>query len=106
MNKMESKTAQRQLQLSRRHFLRGLGACVALPAFTSLPTRLLGAESAVTPLATTGGSISRPIICQTLPSGMPRPWWRRRQTRQCDAARPALTLGSPATFGANTSAKS
>ena len=52
-NQTESKMAQRHLQLSRRHFLRGLGACVALPAFASVPSRVLGAEAAVTPLATT-----------------------------------------------------
>src|SRR4051794_38327325 len=38
--------AQRQLSLNRRHFLRGLGACLALPAFESLnPFGLLAAAS-------------------------------------------------------------
>ena len=45
-------------QLSRRHFLRGVGACVALPVFESLsPVKLLAGEKAVksvrNPLATT-----------------------------------------------------
>ena len=31
-----SVAAQRYFNLSRRHFLRGLGACLALPAFESL----------------------------------------------------------------------
>ena len=34
-----NKAAERQWSLSRRHFLRGLGACVALPALPSLITR-------------------------------------------------------------------
>jgi hypothetical protein len=47
--------AQRRAAFSRRSFLRGLGACVALPAFESLtPWKLLAAETAVAgKLATT-----------------------------------------------------
>ena len=38
--------AERQASLSRRHFLRGLGACMALPAFESLrPFSLLAAPA-------------------------------------------------------------
>src|SRR5262249_49753136 len=38
--------AERQASLSRRHFLRGLGACLALPAFESLrPLHLLASPA-------------------------------------------------------------
>ena len=40
--------AQRHLSLTRRRFLRGLGACLALPALETLaPARLLGADAKV-----------------------------------------------------------
>ena len=46
--------AQRRAAFSRRSFLRGVGACIALPAFESLtPWKLLAAEAAVGKLATT-----------------------------------------------------
>ena len=83
MNKMESKTAQRQLQLSRRHFLRGLGACVALPAFTSLPTRVFGAEAAVTPLATTATGAPLRTAFVYFPNGaIPASWWPNGDEKQ------------------------
>lgn len=42
----ERRAAERRAALSRRHFLKGVGACVALPVLPSLaPLRALGAES-------------------------------------------------------------
>ena len=41
----EAITAHRA-SLSRRHFLRGLGVCLALPAFESFPVKLLAAGTA------------------------------------------------------------
>jgi len=39
-------TAERAASLSRRHFLRGLGACFALPAFESLrPLKVMAEET-------------------------------------------------------------
>src|SRR5256885_14532629 len=47
MNTRDHTAAQRHLSLSRRHFLRGLGACIALPAFESLaPFKMLAAPTA------------------------------------------------------------
>ncbi|HEX7862805.1 MAG TPA: DUF1552 domain-containing protein [Verrucomicrobiae bacterium] len=66
----------RGLNLSRRHFLRGLGACVALPAFTSVPSRLLAAESGVTPLATTATGAPLRTAFVYFPNGaIPASWW-------------------------------
>ncbi|SPE58936.1 exported hypothetical protein [Verrucomicrobia bacterium] len=67
--------AERQASLSRRRFLRGLGACLALPAFESLgPLQLLGAPAAA------GGppGKSAPVRMAFLyvPNGtIPSAWW-------------------------------
>jgi Protein of unknown function (DUF1552) len=63
---------------SRRHFLRGLGVCLALPAFESLlPTRLLAA--AVSPegnLATTATGAPLRTAFVYFPNGaIPAAWW-------------------------------
>lgn len=62
--------------LSRRHFLRGLGACVALPAFTSLTsTRLLAAAGAAQ-LATTATGAPLRTAFVFFPNGaIPSRWW-------------------------------
>jgi Protein of unknown function (DUF1552) len=70
--------AQRQAGLSRRHFLRGLGVCLALPAFESLlPTKLLAA--AVSPegrLATTVTGAPLRTAFVYFPNGaIPAAWW-------------------------------
>src|SRR4051794_7151724 len=42
----QNRATQRHASLTRRHFLRGLGACLALPAFESLhPFGLFAAET-------------------------------------------------------------
>ena len=46
MNTVDSLLAERHFSLNRRHFLRGLGACLALPAFESLRPPLRAAEEA------------------------------------------------------------
>lgn len=63
---------------SRRHFLRGLGACIALPAFESLlPTNLLAA--AMSPegnLATTATGAPLRTAFVYFPNGaIPAAWW-------------------------------
>lgn len=69
---------QRHAGFSRRQFLRGLGACIALPAFESLlPTRLLAA--AVSPagaLATTATGAPLRTAFVYFPNGaIPAAWW-------------------------------
>ncbi|MCI0332305.1 MAG: DUF1552 domain-containing protein [Planctomycetes bacterium] len=62
--------AERQWSLSRRHFLRGLGACVALPALPSLLPRVAHAEAA----ATVGAPRRMAFI--TIPNGVNQEhWW-------------------------------
>lgn len=64
--------------LSRRHFLRGLGACVALPAFESLsPLKLLGGDAtSAARLATTATGAPLRTAFVFFPNGAIQPsWW-------------------------------
>lgn len=73
-----SAAAQRHLNLSRRHFLRGLGAAVALPAFESLsPMKLLGAEAAAAgKLGVTASGAPLRTAFVFFPNGaIPASWW-------------------------------
>jgi hypothetical protein len=72
----ETSAAQHFAGLSRRHFLRGLGACLALPAFESLqPFRLL-AGSATGKLATTATGAPLRTAFVFFPNGaIPSAWW-------------------------------
>jgi hypothetical protein len=76
--------AQRHASLARRQFLRGLGACIALPAFESLnPLRTLASESAAgAPLAvsSTGAPLRTAFIY--FPNGaIPSAWWPSGETK-------------------------
>lgn len=76
MNNPTELRKARSINLSRRHFLRGLGACVALPAFTSMPSRLLATEPGVTPLATTASGAPLRTAFVYFPNGaIPSAWW-------------------------------
>lgn len=74
-----TRAAQRHLSLSRRHFLRGLGACVALPILASLNS---GSASAALPGATTGatattasGAPLRTAFVYFPNGAIPSAWW-------------------------------
>jgi len=70
--------AQRHFQLSRRHFLRGLGACIALPAFESLaPWKVLaGPAPAASKLAATAAGAPLRAAFVFFPNGaIPASWW-------------------------------
>jgi len=62
--------------MNRRHFLRGLGACIALPTLYSLvPSRLLAAATAA-PLATTATGAPLRTAFVFFPNGaIPSRWW-------------------------------
>jgi Protein of unknown function (DUF1552) len=72
-----SATDQRSDAMSRRHFLRGLGACVALPAFGSLLTSKMMAAAAVeAQLATTATGAPLRTAFVFFPNGaIPSRWW-------------------------------
>jgi hypothetical protein len=69
--------AQRRASFTRRHFLRGLGACIALPAFESLlPTKLLAAGAPEGGLATTATGAPLRTAFVYFPNGaIPGAWW-------------------------------
>ena len=69
---------QRHASFSRRHFLRGLGACIALPAFESiLPVKLFAADSSpARRLATTATGAPLRTAFVYFPNGaIPSAWW-------------------------------
>jgi hypothetical protein len=66
---------QRKFGLTRRHFLRGLGACVALPAFESLSLNIF-AEPTPASLATTPTGAPLRAAFVYFPNGaIPSAWW-------------------------------
>jgi len=70
--------AQRRASFSRRQFLRGIGACLALPAFESLaPWKLLAAEAVATgALAATATGAPLRTAFVFFPNGAIQPnWW-------------------------------
>lgn len=69
--------AERRASLSRRHFLRGLGASIALPAFASLGSgTLFGAGTPAAKLATTATGAPLRTAFIFFPNGaIPSAWW-------------------------------
>ena len=76
MNSLRQLAAERHASFSRRHFLRGLGACIALPAFTSFPAGQLLAAGAAGQLATTATGAPLRTAFVFFPNGAIQPnWW-------------------------------
>lgn len=72
----ETIAAQRFAGFSRRHFLRGLGACIALPAFESLsPMRLLAGDPAAKLATTAAGAPMRSAFVYFPNGAIPSTWW-------------------------------
>ena len=70
-------TSEQNASLSRRHFLRGLGVCVALPAFESLGlARPLAAATEAKSLAATATGAPLRTAFVYFPNGaIPKAWW-------------------------------
>ncbi len=70
--------------MNRRHFLRGVGACIALPAFSSLmSSRLAGAataSAAVPPATTASGAPLRTAFVMFPNGAIPSRWWPANAT--------------------------
>lgn len=90
------RAAQRYFSLNRRHFLRGLGACLALPAFESLrPLRLIGAEAQAAPLATTPTGAPLRMAFVYFPNGAIQPtWWPKGEGKDFELNRTMEPLQS------------
>ena len=68
--------AERHASFSRRHFLRGLGACIALPAFASFPVGHCLADGTARQLATTATGAPLRTAFVFFPNGAIQPnWW-------------------------------
>jgi len=86
----ENLAAQRHASLSRRRFLRGLGACFALPAFESLrPLSALAAEAgAAGKLATTATGAPLRMAYVYFPNGAIQPnWWPKGEGSNFELSR-------------------
>jgi len=65
---------------NRRHFLRGLGACVALPAFASLvPSSLVAAANASKLAVTATGAPLRSAFLYFPNGAIPSAWWPKQR---------------------------
>jgi len=72
----EGSAVQPPAGFTRRHFLRGLGTCVALPAFASLlPARLMAASSADKLAVTATGAPLRAAFLYFPNGSIPSAWW-------------------------------
>jgi len=79
-NSIEASAVQSPTSFNRRHFLRGLGACVALPAFASLlPTRLMASSSAGKLALTSTGAPLRAAFLYFPNGAIPDAWWPKEQ---------------------------
>jgi len=73
----------RNPQFSRRHFLRGLGTCIGLPAFASLPPLPLLGASAAAPVATTATGAPLRTAFLYFPNGViPDAWWPKSEGKE------------------------
>src|SRR5262249_18037849 len=87
--------------LDRRHFLRGLGACVALPFMESLGrTSLLAAEpvpGGALPASATGAPLRAAFLF--FPNGaIPSAWWPTGEGTDFPLSRPLQPLEKPRQF--------
>lgn len=74
---------QRSLGIDRRHFLRGVGAAIALPAFESLrPVSLWAAEPAAKLAITASGAPLRTAFIFFPNGAIPGAWWPREEGSQ------------------------
>src|ERR1044071_6986653 len=88
-NQNQDRAAQRFLSLNRRNFLRGLGACVALPALESFLTPgALAATEATKGLATTATGAPLRLGVVYFPNGAIQPtWWPTKEGTDFDLQR-------------------
>ena len=95
--KSNSSAAAERAGLTRRHFLRGLGACLALPAFESLtPVKLFaGTAASATKLATTATGAPLRTAFLYFPNGAIQPtWWPANEGADFGLSRTLQPLAS------------
>jgi hypothetical protein len=91
----ERRLAERRASFSRRNFLRGIGACVALPAFESLlSSRALAAEAAAGIATTATGAPLRTAFLYFPNGAIPRAWWPEGEGRDFALSRTLAPLAN------------
>jgi hypothetical protein len=81
MNTNLNTAAERHFAFNRRNFLRGLGACIALPAFESMGA--LKAHAATSKLAATAGGAPLRTAFVYFPNGaIPAAWWPKDEGKE------------------------
>ncbi len=79
---------QSHVSFTRRQFLRGLGACIALPAFESLaPLKAFAAADAGKLAATATGAPLRAAFIYFPNGAIPAAWWPDRDGQQFELSR-------------------
>jgi hypothetical protein len=79
--------AQRHYTLTRRRFLRGVGACVALPTLPSLLPQLTRAAEASSSAAAAAASIPQRMAFVTIPNGVNlAKWWPKGEGKSFELA--------------------
>ena len=89
MKSNSHRAAERFASFNRRRFLRGLGACLALPAFETLrPLGALAAEAkAAAKLATTASGVPLRMAFVYFPNGAIQPkWWPKGEGKDFELA--------------------
>jgi len=87
MNTHRSTAAERHFAFHRRHFLRGLGACIALPAFESLGA-LKALAAPTSKLASTASGAPLRTAFVYFPNGaIPAAWWPKSEGREFEFSR-------------------
>jgi len=85
--------AERRFSLSRRHFLRGIGACIALPAFESF--NLLRAAPGIDRLGVTATGAPLRAAFLFFPNGaIPSAWWPKEEDKEFEFSRTLKPLES------------
>jgi len=94
-NSMEKLARERFAALSRRQFLRGLGACVALPTLeTFLPAKVAAAQTAANGgLATTATGAPLRLGVVYFPNGAIQPsWWPKGENNEFELSQTMAPL--------------
>ncbi len=87
MKTNQDTAVERHFAFNRRHFLRGLGACVALPAFESLGA-LKALAAPAGKLATTAGGAPLRAAFIYFPNGaIPAAWWPKGEGKDFEFSR-------------------
>jgi len=87
MNTNQKISAERHFAWSRRSFLRGLGACIALPAFQSLIPAGAFAGTATKLAATASGAPLRAAFLFFPNGAIPSAWWPKGEGKEFDFTR-------------------